>query len=70
MQAVSTDPSGRYRFDSVADGPHRITVNADALPLPWSLNSNGTTAANGNFAIMADVDVRSTAVLDIAAVRQ
>ncbi len=70
MQAVSTDQAGRYRFDDVADGTHRITVNADALPLPWSLNSNGTTAANGTFAIMADVDVRSTAVLDIAAVRQ
>lgn len=70
MQATSTDQSGRYRFDNVADGPHRITVNADALPLPWSLHSNGPTAANGSFAAMVDVEVRSTAVLDIAAVRQ
>lgn len=70
MQAISTDQSGRYRFDKVADGPHRITVNADALPLPWSLQSNGPGAANGSFAAMVDVDVRSTAVLDIAAIRQ
>ena len=70
MQAVLTDQSGRYRFDSVTDGPHLITVNADALPLPWSLHSSGTNAANGNFASTVDVEVRSTAVLDIAAVRE
>jgi SdrD B-like domain len=70
IQAVSTDQTGLYRFDNVADGPHRITVNADALPLPWSLRSNEASSANGSFGRMVNVEVRSTAVLDIGAVRQ
>lgn len=67
IQAVRTDTAGHYRFDDVADGPHRITVNADALPLPWSMQSGG---GNGSFMTTVDVGVRATTTLDIAAVRE
>ncbi|WP_161989138.1 SdrD B-like domain-containing protein [Sphingomonas glacialis] len=70
IQAITTDSAGRYRFEHVADGPHRISVNADALPLPWSLASDDPTGASGSFAKIVSVDVRSTEILDIAAVRQ
>jgi hypothetical protein len=45
LQATRTDEAGRYRFDGVIDGRHSITVNADALPLPWSIVSDPPAAA-------------------------
>jgi hypothetical protein len=71
--ATRTDASGYYRFDTVADGHHRVTVSADMLPLPWmirgSIATNGQRIENSDY--MADVEValRSTTVLDIPAER-
>lgn len=69
IQSVRTDEAGVYRFDRVADGRHRISVNADALPLPWSIRSDDIAGSNGSFTASVDVGVRSTTVLDIAARR-
>lgn len=69
IQSVRTDLSGYYRFDRVVDGQHRITVNSDALPLPWSIRSDDALGSNGSFAAGVDVGVRSTTTLDIAAKR-
>jgi len=70
IQATRSDEAGRYRFDNVSDGPHRVTVNADALPLPWSISNDTSPGQNGAFAQTIEVGVRSTTVLDIAAVSE
>ena len=67
MQAVRTDQAGYYRFEGVADGPHRITLNADMLPLPWVIEADDKRQTGEPFAKAVDVGVRSTTVLDIAA---
>jgi hypothetical protein len=67
IQAVRTDQAGYYRFEGVADGKHRITVNADALPLPWII---ATDATDGTFRANVSISVRSTRTLDIAAVKE
>ncbi|MFM6932204.1 MAG: hypothetical protein ACKOUT_08175 [Novosphingobium sp.] len=67
MQAVRTDPAGYYRFDGVSDGPHRITLNADMLPLPWIIEADDKRRTGEPFAKVVAVGVRSTTVLDIAA---
>lgn len=71
IQAVRTDETGRYRFDSVAEGPHRITVNSDALPLPWSIVSpDANNGMGGPYLEVVRTGVRSTTLLDIAASRE
>jgi SdrD B-like domain len=67
IQAVRTDHSGRYRFDGVADGSHRITLNADMLPLPWIIEAPDKRNSGEAYARQIDIDVRSTTRLDIAA---
>ena len=67
MQAVRTDPGGFYRFEAVADGPHDITVNADTLPLPWTIASQDGFGILRPFAKRIEVGVRRTVTLDIAA---
>ncbi|MEG4127026.1 SdrD B-like domain-containing protein [Microcoleus sp. Pol14D5] len=37
-EAIRTDQAGFYQFNGVADGKHRITLNADNLPLPWVID--------------------------------
>lgn len=69
IHAVRTDQSGYYRFDNVSDGSHRVTVNADALPLPWSIVSDDGSDAQNSYARVVKVGVRSTTRLDIAAGR-
>lgn len=70
IQATRSDPSGHYHFDGVSDGPHKVTVNADALPLPWSISSAHSSGQNGTFAEVVEVGVRSTTMLDIGAIRE
>ncbi len=36
--AVRTDSQGRFEFQDVAVGEHRLTVVADNLPLPWFID--------------------------------
>jgi hypothetical protein len=68
--ATTTDSNGMYRFWDVADGTHRVTLDTDALPLPW--NINGTDAGNTSapFAATVSIGVRKTSRLDIAASRE
>ena len=68
--ATRTDETGAYRFEGVADGKHRVTLVADALPLPWSILPNEDTASTGDYAAVLDVKVRCTTTLDIAAARE
>lgn len=70
LYAVRTDENGYYRFDSVAEGPHRITLNADALPLPWSIAAPEGAGTQGTYLKTVDVGVRRTTELDIAAERE
>lgn len=70
LQAVRTDAQGIYRFESVVDGRHRITVNADALPLPWSIVSDPSDSTNGSYSAAVNMRVRSVIDLDIPAIRQ
>ena len=69
IQAVKTDQSGYYRFEGVADGRHRVTVNADALPLPWSIVSDDTAGSSNDYAATVEIGVRATTTLDIAGSR-
>lgn len=41
--SVRTDAKGRFHFPAVASGAHELTVQADTLPLPWTLNEGGRT---------------------------
>ncbi|MFN3473621.1 MAG: SdrD B-like domain-containing protein [Blastomonas sp.] len=70
LQAVRTDETGSYRFEGVIDGRHTITVNADALPLPWSIVSNASDSHNGSYATTISMRVRSVTNLDIPAIRE
>lgn len=70
VQAVRTDGSGRYRFDGIADGPHRIAVNTDNLPLPWFIETPGEGRFGRPFAKVVEIGVRATTNLDIAATRR
>lgn len=73
--AVRTDLSGRYRFDQVAPGPHRLEVIADALPLPWVIPAAGSATAtssaqSGGIPVgEVEVNLRETTRFDIAARR-
>jgi hypothetical protein len=66
---VRTNESGRYEFRGVADGQHRVTVNADNLPLPWFIESADRDEMGMAFAAKVEVKVRATTQLDIAASR-
>lgn len=70
IQAVKTDSAGRYRFEGISDGPHRITLNVDALPLPWAIEADDKRGTGESYVADIDVGVRSTVRLDIAAARQ
>ena len=70
IQAVRTDQAGHYRFESVIDGMHRITVNTDALPLPWIVEADDKRGTGQPFSAITEIEVRSTRVLDIAASRE
>lgn len=70
IQAVRTDQSGYYRFDAVSDGPHRVTLNADALPLPWVIEADDKRQTGAPYVASVDVGVRSTIILDIAAEKE
>lgn len=67
VQAVRTDEQGYYRFEDVADGPHRITLNTDALPLPWMIEAEGKRGSGEGYARAVSIGVRETVRLDIAA---
>lgn len=67
IQAVRTDDAGRYRFEGVADGAHKVTVNADNLPLPWFIEGAGKENIGKPFSADVEIGVRATTVLDIAA---
>jgi hypothetical protein len=54
----------------VADGEHRITLNADNLPLPWAIERDGADGMGLPYAATVAVNVRATTQLDIAAKRQ
>lgn len=68
--ATRTDQAGFYEFPGVADGEHRITLNADNLPLPWVIERDGTDGIGLPYAATVAVNVRATTQLDIAATRQ
>lgn len=70
IQAVRTDQAGYYRFEGIIDGMHRITLNADALPLPWFIESDDKRGTGQLFAATVEIGVRSTTKLDIAASRK
>jgi len=67
FQAVRTDQSGYYRFDGVSDGPHRITLNTDMLPLPWVIEPADKPGSGEPFSTIVEIAVRSSTELDIAA---
>jgi len=69
LQAVRTDQSGDYRIENVWDGAHRITVNADALPLPWRIESSDEDEFQSNYMATVKIGVRGETRLDIGAVR-
>ncbi len=69
LQAVRTDQSGDYRIENVWDGDHRITLNADALPLPWRIESSEEADYQSSYTATVKIGVRSDTRLDIAAVR-
>jgi SdrD B-like domain len=59
--SVRTDANGRFDFQAVAAGHHVITVQADNLPLPWTLTNSGRTEV--------EVSTRERAEVDIGALR-
>ena len=69
LQAARTDQSGHYRIENIADGSHRITVNADALPLPWSIESAQRSDYQTGYLSTVEIGVRSETRLDVAAIR-
>ncbi|GAA0762503.1 hypothetical protein FHS52_003265 [Erythromicrobium ramosum] len=69
-EALRTDQAGFYQFTGVADGQHRITLNADNLPLPWVIERDGTDDIGLPYAATVEIGVRATTQLDIAAKRQ
>ncbi len=68
IQAVRTDQAGYYRFEGVIDGEHRITLNVDALPLPWVIEAVDARGTGKPFMATVAIGVRSTTTLDIAAI--
>jgi hypothetical protein len=69
-EALRTDQAGFYQFNGVADGPHRISINADNLPLPWFIESEGQDNFGRPFEATVEIAVRTTTELNIAARRR
>jgi len=59
--SVQTDINGKYVFDRVAVGSHRVTVQDDNLPLPWEFSSQTVQRD-------VEVSVRDTTILDVPAI--
>jgi hypothetical protein len=59
--SVRSDSNGRFDFPAVAAGHHVLTVQADNLPLPWTLTNSGRTEV--------DVATRDRAEVHIGALR-
>ena len=59
--SVRSDSNGRFDFPAVAAGHHVLTVQADNLPLPWTLNNSGRTEV--------DVATRDRTEVHIGALR-
>jgi len=59
--SVRSDSNGRFDFPAVAAGHHVLTVQADNLPLPWTLTNSGRTEV--------DVATRDCAEVNIGALR-
>lgn len=55
---VRTDGQGRYEFDPVYPGPHRVSLITEDLPLPWGLDDESPRSVN--------VSVRQTETVDFA----
>ena len=53
---VRTDALGRYSFDSVYPGAHRVSIATEDLPLPWGLDDDAPQRV--------DVTVRQTSTVD------
>ncbi len=61
--AAQTDAQGRFEFAFVAAGEHVLTVVADNLPLPWTLDKAGRSDARTPLRIYT----RETTRIDIGA---
>ncbi len=59
--SVRSDSNGRFDFPAVAAGHHVLTVQADNLPLPWTLTNSGRTEV--------DVATRNGTEVNIGALR-
>jgi len=59
--SVRSDSNGRFDFPAVAAGHHVLTVQADNLPLPWTLTNSGRTEV--------DVATRHRTEVNIGALR-
>jgi hypothetical protein len=70
IKTLRTDEAGFYRFEGVIDGPHRITLNADALPLPWFIEADDKRGSGLPFTATVEVGVRSTTIRNIPARRE
>ncbi len=70
IQGARTDQAGFYRFEGIADGNHRITLNTDMLPLPWMIEAPEEPGSGKPFSAKVGIEVRSTRTLDIAAIKQ
>ena len=59
--SVRSDSNGRFDFPAVAAGHHVLTVQADNLPLPWTLTNSGRTEV--------EVATRDRTAVNIGALR-
>ncbi|GHA87709.1 carboxypeptidase-like regulatory domain-containing protein [Cognatilysobacter bugurensis] len=59
--SVRTDGAGEFEFPRVATGAHRLTAQADNLPLPWAFDASAEREI--------EVRVRDAVRVDIGAVR-
>jgi hypothetical protein len=59
--STRTDSNGRFDFPAVAAAHHVLTVQADNLPLPWTLTNEGR--------IEVDVGTRDRVDINVGAVR-
>jgi len=55
--SARTDGNGRFDFPAVAAGHHVLTVQADNLPLPWTVAGEGRTEVNVGTRDRVDVNV-------------
>jgi SdrD B-like domain len=55
--SVRTDSQGRFNFPAVAAGHHVLTVEADNLPLPWTLTNSGRTECVVSTRESTEVDI-------------